>query len=347
MPSTCRRLTSVEVVQLAHGSPVVIARERDEDGILPRIFRAPRRIPLHVNPLRWLQLPALRQQEHRRIPVRRRLIRRRRQRNRPLVAFKITVKPHDQRVHRPLLLVLRTPELFLTGYNVRPLSKLRDLAQVVPSPYHYDEKSVSKSALDVIASICIRYCIEVVIGIPEKAENDKVYNSALWMGRDGRIRHIYRKDHLWGSIERSVFDEYCGDQYVTVSCLGLNFGVLVCFDIEFVEPARILALKGCDCILVPTASSDLHLADSIVVSRAVENSIFVVYCNYPRPGFVGGSCCVAPDGSKLADAGRFEEALLFAVIEPAKHTYEKVRQRNNYLRDRRVELYADILQSKL
>ena len=50
---------------------------------------------------------------------------------------------------------------------------------------------------------------------------------------------------------------------------------------------------------------------------------------------------------KLADAGNFEEALSFAVIEPAKPKYEKIRQRNNYLKDRRGELYADILKSKL
>eukprot|EP01083_Nonionella_stella_P031658 86677_1 len=240
-----------------------------------------------------------------------------------------------------------TPELFITGYSVKPISKLRELATEIPHNFkelQFNDKD-STSVLHRIGCIAIDCNIDLLIGLPERTENT-YYNTAIWMSASGTIRSLYRKTHVWGDIEKSIFTQgpkTVPSPYQIVNCFGMNFGVLICYDIEFVEPARILALKGCNCILVLTAEKPSHIVHTIVPSRAVENSLHVVYCNYPTP-FGGGSCCVAPNGVKIANAGEREESLSFTIIDTNK--YDKLIQMNNYLKDRRSELYPQIIQNK-
>lgn len=238
--------------------------------------------------------------------------------------------------------ILITPELFLTGYTVKPASKLRDLA--IPIQQNQRQHHV----IDRIASISMRYNIDIIIGLPERFTDNICYNTAVWMSNKGKIRYIYRKTHLWGKFEHSIFTPYPKDissPYKIINCFGMNFGVLICYDVEFVEPARILSLKGADCILVLTAcpGNENHILNTIVPSRAVENSLHIVYCNFPKP-FCGGSCCVAPNGKKIANAGYTDDALLFATIDNEK--FRELRERNNYLDDRRAELYSEILNER-
>eukprot|EP01084_Bolivina_argentea_P214697 364465_1 len=252
-----------------------------------------------------------------------------------------------------------TPELYLTGYNVKPLTKLRDLSISIPTNYKYQSKMTSQSTIiDTIAHIAIKYNIDIVIGLPEFeyqiTNTTKIYyNTAIWMNKHGIIISVYRKTHLWGKLEHSIFTPYpkinSGNQYEIIKSpfgKGINFGLLICYDVEFVEPSRILAIKGCNCILVLTGtpSNEGHIVNTIVPSRAVENSCFVVYTNFPKPGFCGGSTCVAPDGTKIANAGFRNESLAFATININK--YKDIRERNNYLSDRRVELFDNILEKK-
>ena len=148
-----------------------------------------------------------------------------------------------------------TPELFLTGYNVKPLTRLRELAVCIPSNYNYNDRK--HSILDRIASICTECDTHLLIGLPEiRTIDDRnvYYNTALWMDNKGKIISIYRKYHLWGKLERSIFDEYPNDngqQYKVIKSplgLGINFGVLICYDIEFgincIEHILIKSLLG-------------------------------------------------------------------------------------------------------
>lgn len=249
--------------------------------------------------------------------------------------------------------IIVTPELYLTGYTVKPASKLRDLAIQIPEDYGsytFNTNNVNEtkySLLDRIGSIAIKYNIDILIGLPVIVDTI-CYNTAIWMSNRGKIRHIYHKTHLWGKYEYSIFKPYpkkASSPYKIINCFGMNFGVIICYDFEFVEPSRILALKGADCILVLTAcpGNENHILNTIVPSRAVENSLHIIYCNSPKP-FCGGSCCVAPNGEKIANAGSTDDALLFATIDNQK--FQELRQRNNYLDDRRVELYEEIVNNR-
>ena len=124
---------------------------------------------------------------------------------------------------------------------------------------------------------------------------------------------------------------------------GVRVGVLVCYDIEFPEPARQLALAGADLIAVPTALMEPSewIAQTLVPARAAENQVFVAYCN--RVGvegdltYVGRSSVSGPAGGTPTFGPRGEELLLYADVDPAAS--DDAKGRHDYLRDRRPDVY--------
>ncbi|OYW04469.1 MAG: nitrilase, partial [Acidiphilium sp. 37-67-22] len=135
------------------------------------------------------------------------------------------------------LLVL--PELFLTGYNLGP-SRARALALDTGSP-----------ALARAQEIARAEGIALCFGFPELV-GDAVANSAALIDEAGGVRLIYRKAHLFGDLDRDMF-AVRGEGFPLVAWRGLSLGVAICYDIEFPETARVMALAGADLVLVPTA----------------------------------------------------------------------------------------------
>ena len=84
---------------------------------------------------------------------------------------------------------------------------------------------------------------------------------------------------------------------------GLRCAVVVCYDVEFPEVVRGLALAGAQVLLVPTALDDEAVARVLVPARAMENRVALAYANQIGPGFCGASVIVGPDGRELARAG--------------------------------------------
>ena len=79
----------------------------------------------------------------------------------------------------------------------------------------------------------------------------------------------YRKTHLFGALDRGTFVP--GDGLPEpVELDGLRLGMLICYDVEFPETVRLLALAGADCVLVPTAQMEPYdfVARSLVPARA-------------------------------------------------------------------------------
>lgn len=255
--------------------------------------------------------------------------------------------------------ILVTPELYATSYKQKP-ELIRKNAISIPfnDQYSYNIKKAT-NYLDQIAKICIDNNIDIVIGFPEynKLQN-KYYNSLLWMSNDGELRSVYRKTQLWGKYEKSLFDKFelissnpfnINDNYPIIECYGMKFGLLICFDIEFPELSRLLAVKGAQCIIIPTALLGYHnmTTDQFPAIRAVENHCFIVNINYPQPSFCGCSSISAPNGYKIAQAGNQHEQLLMATLDYNDKIYIKQRERNPYLIERRPELYRDLIKSKL
>jgi predicted amidohydrolase len=223
--------------------------------------------------------------------------------------------------------LLICPEMFLTGYNVPGVG---DLAEPADGPAAHEVARIARDA-----------GIAVLYGYPER-DGDATYNSVQLIDRNGSSLANYRKTHLYGDVDMRTFTPSDGG-FEVVDLDGVRLGLLICYDVEFPETVRALALAGADLVAVPTALMRPYevVTRTLVPARAYENQVYVAYAN--RCGtegeftYCGESCVVAPDGTELARAGDHED-LLFADIDQARH--RAARDDNTHLRDRRPELYG-------
>ena len=226
--------------------------------------------------------------------------------------------------------VLVLPEMFLSGYNIG-----------VEAAGALAEAQGGDSA-QAIAEIARNAGLAIVYGYPERAEDGQVYNAVQLIDAQGQRLCNYRKTHLFGDLDRSMFSAG-GDDFPLVELNGWKLGLLICYDLEFPENTRRLALAGAELILVPTANMVPFdfVADVTVRARAFENQCYVAYANYcgheGEIQYCGQSSIAAPDGQRVAQAG-LDEALIVAALD--RQSILAARTANHYLQDRRPELYG-------
>lgn len=217
------------------------------------------------------------------------------------------------------------PELFLTGYSVG--ERLHQLAIRV------EESSV----LQQIRKWCKEQQIGTVFGFPEDA-GGTYYISACYINEEGKIAGVYRKVHLF-SDEKNFFKP--GDTFQVFATPFGKMGVLICFDVEFPEAARTLAIMGAEFIVIINANMDPY-ADyhsTYAKSRAMENEVPIIICN--RVGkegelhFCGESMVIDSAGKILVQMGKGEE------IKTATICKDSGRKILNYTAQRRPEIYLN------
>lgn len=210
--------------------------------------------------------------------------------------------------------VLVAPELYLPGYNRFELH-----SQVSEA-----DGAGWRARLSTLAGAA---GAGLVVGWAERAEG-RLWNAATFFDADGAVRAHYRKIQPYGPDETRTFAP--GDDYETFSLEDRSAGLLICYDIEFPEHARALAVQGVEMLLVPTANPAgfSHVPEILVRARAAESGVAIAYANYAGTEagltYGGGSVIVAPDGMILASAGA-GEALLIAELPPRAET-EGARQ---------------------
>lgn len=166
------------------------------------------------------------------------------------------------------------------------------------------------------------------------AQGEEIRNTAYAIDETGEVVAHYCKRALYGEWEQSTFAPGTGSEIMVLA--GIKTGLLICYDVEFPELARELAKAGAELIATPTAlmAPSKEVAEVLVPARAIENQVFVAYCN--RVGqeeelnFLGLSSVVAPDGQILAQAGA-EAALLIADIDVSE--LGAARSKSCYLDD--------------
>src|ERR1700722_17576449 len=225
--------------------------------------------------------------------------------------------------------LLLLTEMYLSGYNIGP-EAARKFA-------------VTASGLAPAQKIAREHGIALVFGYPELVGND-VANASALIGPGGDILLNYRKTHLFGDLDRAMF-KAAGTAFPIARLGGQKIGLLICYDIEFPEPARRLALAGVDIILIATALMEPYeqVAKYVIPTRAYENQVYVAYANHSGTddglNYIGLSSICGPDGRILAAAGKAEE-ILYATVDPAHHA--AVRKADPLIADRRPELYAPL-----
>jgi predicted amidohydrolase len=181
--------------------------------------------------------------------------------------------------------------------------------------------SSSESAVAIGVSVTdlkpIREAIErldllAVVGFAE-TDGKTVWNSAV-LFEPGLAPRVYRKTHLpFLGLDKFV---EAGDLLEVFDTRIGKIGVIICFDLRLPEPARILALRGAEIIVLPTnwPEGGEISANHIAVARAAESRVFLATCD--RVGvengfrFIGLSKIIGPDGAVLAAAGVGEETII-------------------------------------
>jgi N-carbamoylputrescine amidase len=227
-----------------------------------------------------------------------------------------------------------------------------DLAEPVPGP--------SSERLGALAKA---HGVVIVGSLFERRAPGLYHNTAVVLERDGTLAGRYRKMHI--PDDPGFYEKF----YFTPGDLGFEpidtsvgrLGVLVCWDQWYPEGARLMALAGADLLLYPTAigwdpgddpDEKARQRDAWIASHrghAVANGLPVLSCNRvghePSPlgtagiDFWGASHVLGPQGEFLAEAGG-EPQLLLAEVDLGRS--EQVRRIWPFLRDRRIDAYADL-----
>lgn len=235
-------------------------------------------------------------------------------------------------------------------------TNLFDLAESIPGP-----------STEFYGAIAAKHQIVLVTSLFERRAPGLYHNTAVIFEHDGSIAGKYRKMHI--PDDPAYYEKF----YFTPGDLGFEpiqtsvgkLGVLVCWDQWYPEAARLMALRGAELLIYPTAigweSSDekaeqeRQLGAWVISQRAhaVANGLPVISVNRvghePDPSnqtngiqFWGNSFVAGPQGELLAQAGNVEEENL--VVEVDLKRSENVRRWWPFLRDRRIEAYGGITQ---
>lgn len=146
----------------------------------------------------------------------------------------------------------------------------------------------------------------IVAGLYERVA-PALYNTAVLIDRDGKLVGTYRKTHL--PREEWEAGITPGDSYPVFETDFGKIALLVCWDVQFPEPWRAVALQGAELVLLPIWGG----SETLLRARAIENHVFVVSSSYDLR-----SCVVAPDGEILADAKTNGPAATAAINLDAK-----------------------------
>ncbi len=234
------------------------------------------------------------------------------------------------------------PECALSGYVYGSLEEALEVAEPVPGP-----------AVNAIADMTARRNLYTVVGLLERIE-DRCYNTAVLSGPNGIVA-IYRKTHtLCLGVDRFTTP---GDlPYRVVQLPFARIGILICYDLRFPEPARMLALDGAQIIALPTnwPESSTIQPDVFTRSRAAENRVFVLAAD--RTGeergatFLGRSQIVSPNGAVLVEAPQDRPEVLLRDIDPLEADRKKVvvqagEHEMDCVADRRPDLYREVATS--
>ena len=124
----------------------------------------------------------------------------------------------------------------------------------------------------------------------------------MLIDRAGKLVGKYRKVYLpREEVEGGLTP---GSEYPVFRTDFGTVGLMICYDVFYADPARALALRGAEMILMPIWGGDETLAKA----RAIENKVFLVASGYDHPTYI-----MDPDGERLAQARQRGEAAIATI----------------------------------
>lgn len=162
------------------------------------------------------------------------------------------------------------PEIFTS--QMMSFLKERSPSQAVRKLTEYTEQYI-----ELFTDLAVRYNVNIIGGSHFVEENSEIFNISYLFRRDGTIEkqyklHITPNERLWWGISRGeqvrVFDTDCG-----------KIAILICYDIEFPELARIVVDRGANIIFTPFCTEDRQSylrVRTCAQARAIENQVFTI-----------------------------------------------------------------------
>ena len=145
----------------------------------------------------------------------------------------------------------------------------------------------------------------LVAGMYER-DGAAIYNTAVFIDRGGSVVGKYRKVYLpREEIEGGLTP---GGEYPVFRTDFGTVGILICWDSQYADPARALALNGSELLLMPIWGGN----ETLVKARAIENRVFIATSGYNYPTHI-----VDPDGNLLATASE-QGSVAYATIDLSK-----------------------------
>ena len=172
--------------------------------------------------------------------------------------------------------ILLLPECFLTGYYLPKTNE-----EVLDD----NDKAIAK-----ICEKAKEHHIGVVLTSLTKGKN-KPKNSAYVVNKEGKILMKYNKVHTCDFADESSLES--GDEFFVCDFETIKIGVMICYDREYPESARILMLKGAEIILVPNDCGSMCPRVQALSTRAYENMVGIAMAN-PNGTNAGNSCAFSP-----------------------------------------------------
>jgi predicted amidohydrolase len=229
------------------------------------------------------------------------------------------------------------PELVTSGYVFESVD---EAASVAITPDH--------ALFGEWATAAARGPAVVIGGFCELGEDGLLYNSAAVVDASG-VLGVYRKAHLWdreklffepGPVAPCVFDTAAG-----------RVGVLICYDLEFPELTRMLALEGAELIAVPTnwplverPAGERPPEVIIAMAAARVNRVFIACCDRTATErgqeWTAGTTIIDQSGWVIANQP--QEGSATADVDLALARAKTLTDLSDALGDRRPELYGPI-----
>lgn len=233
--------------------------------------------------------------------------------------------------------ILLLPECFLTGYEL-PVSNEEALPDT--NPY-----------LQEICANARRLHLGVVVTSASKGPK-KPQNSAYLVDKHGSVLMKYSKVHTCDFADEACFES--GDAFHVCDFHGIKLGIMICYDREYPESARILMLKGAEIILVPNDCCSMKPRLCALSTRAYENMVGIAMAN-PNGTNAGNSCAFSPicwdeDGNctdnVLMMADDRTEGLFYAEfdMDAIRNYREREMMGNTY---RKVKAYDLLLRKSI
>jgi N-carbamoylputrescine amidase len=226
-------------------------------------------------------------------------------------------------------------------------------------------ETIPGESTDVYGALARELGIVLVLSLFEKRAPGLYHNTAVAIERDGSIAGIYRKMHI--PDDPAYYEKFYfapGDSgFEPIQTSVGRLGVLVCWDQWYPEAARLMAMRGAEILIYPTAigweTSDgedekkrqRDAWQTVQRAHAVANGLPVVAVNRvghePDPSaqtggihFWGSSFVAGPQGEILAELPAGREAWQVVEIDPRRT--ENVRRWWPFFRDRRIDAYGGL-----